>query len=402
MKSARQQRIERALAKSSGSCGHLFRLRRSPGLRAVTLGLLLADVACRKPEPPRTTGPDAGASVAPRHAASPPAPGRVLGPTRVQLRVGYMTDERMSSDLEVDRSGAYILNMEGDDGSGTIHRRVCDGVLALSTRDDLWRAIDAASFAPATEPGFDRPIQAPRGKAGQQGRYTVHRLDGDGGAPASPANEGVARALIGPARTAIDAAETQAERSPSSCQASPSPGDERRSRWVSSAPGDSVLDTKVDIGSLEQIGDAIEATLRFPPAPGILLGMRTAEPSIDIPDGTATVERDRVVCTKEGLLWYTIDERWVAPDGRVLRRRQMDPAEARRKAEASLPRSNGRSSYASDPRSLVCWAAARTCAGEPFTWPPPPNLAPLEHSPEADRMRADHNARFVPRCALPR
>ena len=60
----------------------------------------------------------------------------------------------------------------------------------------------------------------------------------------------------------------------------------------------------------------------------------------------------------------------------------------------------GFSSYGPDPRSMACWAAARKCAGEPFTWPPPPNMTPLENTAEALEMNSDYNKPFVPTCTL--
>ncbi len=58
-------------------------------------------------------------------------------------------------------------------------------------------------------------------------------------------------------------------------------------------------------------------------------------------------------------------------------------------------------SYGPDPRSLVCWAAARKCDGKDFTWPPPPNLAPLDNSARAAAMRKAYAAGFAPACRLP-
>jgi hypothetical protein len=49
---------------------------------------------------------------------------------------------------------------------------------------------------------------------------------------------------------------------------------------------------------------------------------------------------------------------------------------------------------------MACWAAARKCAGEPFTWPPPPNMTPLENTAEALKMNSDYNKPFVPTCTL--
>lgn len=153
--------------------------------------------------------------------------------------------------------------------------------------------------------------------------------------------------------------------------------------WVDSAPRIAVLNARVDIGSMRQVGDELEGVLRWPATP--------ASPRISI-------ETTRVLCTPSAELYYEIALTEESTDGRVLERVTYDHAVARKKAETDRWRPQ---SYSPNPRSLLCWAAARKCEGKPFTWPPPPNLKPLEHSERATKMQDDYNKQFVPTCKLP-
>ncbi len=169
-------------------------------------------------------------------------------------------------------------------------------------------------------------------------------------------------------------------------------------------PAFSAINARVDVGRLRQKGDAIEAELSWPLRLGALIDARAARPGIDIPDGSASISRERIVCRTAGALSYAIEIRIVAPDGHVVDSRSFDAAVARRDAEEqdrAFGRSLGPSSYGTDPRSLVCRAAARRCDGHDFRWPPPPNQTPLEHSARADAMRKAYAAEFVPSCRLP-
>ena len=172
-----------------------------------------------------------------------------------------------------------------------------------------------------------------------------------------------------------------------------------------SDPAFALINARVDIGRLRQVDDALEAELSWTLRLGMLNDVRAAHAGVDIPDGSASVSRERIVCRAEGALSFAIETRIVAPGGRVLDRRTFDVAAARQKAEAqerAMARlTSSGASYGSDPRSLVCWAAARKCEGRDFTWPPPPNLAPLDNSARAESMRKAHAAGFVPRCRLP-
>ncbi len=112
------------------------------------------------------------------------------------------------------------------------------------------------------------------------------------------------------------------------------------------------------------------------------------------------VDRERVVCRPSGPLSFLVETSIVAPDGKVIHQQKRDAAEQRR-AEESAQRRLSETGYDGDPRSLVCWAAARKCENKPFSWPPPPNNTPLERSLRAARMMAEYNRMFVPACALP-
>jgi len=171
----------------------------------------------------------------------------------------------------------------------------------------------------------------------------------------------------------------------------------------------SIINVRIDIGTAHQIGDAIEAELTWTLRLGMLIDVRSLHPGVTIPDGSASIERERIVCRPGGALSYSVETRVVAPDGKLVMRQTHD-AEVERKKEEEREqrwaRMWGRTNstpgrYDPDPRSLVCWAAARKCEDKDFTWPPPPNNAPLEFSERATKMREDYNRQFVPRCRLP-
>ena len=176
--------------------------------------------------------------------------------------------------------------------------------------------------------------------------------------------------------------------------------------WVDSNPDPefALIDARVDIGTVRQRGDEIEVQILWPSAPGSLMSWRAAHPGVTIPAGSQAIERERVVCGPEEMLYFRVESTIVGPDGTLIVRKTFDPTEERLKAEASAMEMRAISrmpvSYGSDPRSLVCWAAARKCEGKDFSWPPPPNKTPLEYSERATRMRAEYNRMFVPTCEL--
>jgi hypothetical protein len=150
------------------------------------------------------------------------------------------------------------------------------------------------------------------------------------------------------------------------------------------------LVASVDVGTMRSVdADEIEVLLRWPSR-----WVMPASPSTPVPEGTEMLARERVRCTSRGPAYFEIESWIVAPDGHEVSRTRRDLDEARKRPPPG-------SSYGRDPRSFVCWALARTCAHEPITWPPPPNLAPLDGSEAAEAMRAAHSARFVPSCKLP-
>jgi len=165
--------------------------------------------------------------------------------------------------------------------------------------------------------------------------------------------------------------------------------------WVESKPDDALLNARVDIGSMRQNNDEIEFSLQWPLSPGFLNDLRFKEPALQVPQGSIIIDRERVVCKAEGMLSYAIETTIVAPDGKRVREKKLDSAAERKRVEG---RSVDR--YSPNPRSLVCWAAARKCEGKPFTWPPPPNTTPLEYSARATAMRAAYDRQFVPDCKL--
>jgi hypothetical protein len=174
--------------------------------------------------------------------------------------------------------------------------------------------------------------------------------------------------------------------------------------WVDSLPARPLINARVDVGTLRRVApDEVEVVIAWPPAPGTLATLRAAHPSVELPEGTAAFDRERVVCRPEGPLSYRVESRLMGPDGFELAHDVFDAANERAKAEQSdresAARTRGRHSpHGDNPRSLACLAAASKCRGEPLAWPPPPNKTPLEYSERADAMRAAYNAIFVPRC----
>jgi len=161
-------------------------------------------------------------------------------------------------------------------------------------------------------------------------------------------------------------------------------------KWVSSSGDKSPTDAMVDIGSMRQVGDALEVIIRWPYMPA--------------PYGPDAVEKDHIICRANGALSFSVADGHVSPDGHYQFKNVPDPASQRAQAEKRASQmakiGNRVSSYGSDPRSLACWAAARKCANEAFTWPPPPNRTPLEYTDEARKMNDDYNKSFVPACKL--
>jgi len=168
-------------------------------------------------------------------------------------------------------------------------------------------------------------------------------------------------------------------------------------RWVDSMPGEPLLNARVDVGTIRVVDGELEVTLEWPVGPGMVNDARVREPQLVVPPGTVSRDRERVDCGADGELSFAVESVWVAADGRIVRRKEWPAAEERKRARASA---YGRARYGRDPRSLVCFAVAAKCAGRPLVWPPPANLAPLEDSERARRMRAEYAAQFVPGCRL--
>jgi hypothetical protein len=171
-------------------------------------------------------------------------------------------------------------------------------------------------------------------------------------------------------------------------------------------PSSPLINARVDVGTLHSVAeDEIEVVLQWPSAPGSLMTWRSLHPSVTLPDGTVSLDRERVVCRPEGPLFYAVEIRYVDKDGHELARDTFDRAAKRAEAEKFDAESkallHGRATpYGTDGRSLACLAAASKCRGEPLSWPPPRNETPLEYSDRATAMLAAHNAPFVPACKL--
>ncbi len=160
--------------------------------------------------------------------------------------------------------------------------------------------------------------------------------------------------------------------------------------WVASKGDQSVIDAMVNIGAMRQVGDVLEVDIRWPYLPASY--------------GPEPAEKDHIICKADHAVSYAIEDGFVAADGHYHVKQEYDPASEREIAEQRYSErvkfGGGFSSYGSDPRSLACWAAARKCADQSFTWPPPPNETPLENTAEALKMNDDYNKEFVPTCRL--
>lgn len=160
--------------------------------------------------------------------------------------------------------------------------------------------------------------------------------------------------------------------------------------WVASSGDKSPTDAMMDSGTMRQVGDALEVDIRWPFLPESY--------------GPEPAEKDHIVCKTDHAVSFTVEDSFVSVDGQYHVKQALDPETQRERAEQQdsemTKLGGGFSSYGTDPRSLECWAAARKSAGQPFSWPPPPNETPLEYTAAARKMNADYNKAFVPTCML--
>ena len=161
-------------------------------------------------------------------------------------------------------------------------------------------------------------------------------------------------------------------------------------QWVASKGDGSPTDAMVDIGTMRQVGDALEVEIRWP--------------HLSKPDGSTEADKDHILCTPDHAISYSVEIGAIASDGQYLTKKTFDPATARQQAEQRDAEwakiGNGFNAYGPDPRSLACRAAAHKCTGEAFSWPPPPNKTPLEYSDRAREMNEAYNQAFVPACTI--
>lgn len=174
------------------------------------------------------------------------------------------------------------------------------------------------------------------------------------------------------------------------------------SLWVASEPDAAfrLINARVDIGTLRWVGDEVEVQMRWPTSPGLLKIIQEAHPKAKLSTETQFIDRERVACRPNGMLFYRVESMALTAAGKTIYRQTFDSHQARTQAEAFLKQAFASSlnSYGPDPRSLVCWAAARKCDNTPFSWPPPPNNTPLEYSDKARQMQAEYDRHFFPSC----
>lgn len=177
-----------------------------------------------------------------------------------------------------------------------------------------------------------------------------------------------------------------------------------KSLWVNSVPGEEfqLINARVDLGTLHWVGDELEVQMRWPTSPGLLEAFQSAHPEVELSADSQFIDRERVACRAEGMFSYRVESVVLSGAGLQIYHQTFDADQARAQEEAFLKRvqtsTSPLNSYGPDPRSLVCWAAARKCDNAAFSWPPPPNHTPLEYSEKATQMRAAYNQTFLPTC----
>jgi hypothetical protein len=173
--------------------------------------------------------------------------------------------------------------------------------------------------------------------------------------------------------------------------------------WIDSEtdPKFALINARVDVGSLRQVGDAIEVQTSRILRLGLLRDTRADHPDLNIPDGSQLIDRERILCRPQGALSYRVESTLVAPDGKLIDRRVFEPARERSRREQQEARHPpSMPGYHENPMTLVCWAVARKCEDKPMSWPPPPDKSPLDNSERAARMRSEYDRMFLPRCTL--
>ena len=152
----------------------------------------------------------------------------------------------------------------------------------------------------------------------------------------------------------------------------------------------------VDLGTLHQVGDAIEAKVSQKLTGDALRVARNDHPKLNISEGSELRETQQVVCGEQGFIAFTVESSIKSAKGATLYQRKFDPAKARAAQEQSKLHAEYPYNYGQNAPSLVCWAVARKCEGKSLVWPPPA-------SPNASKdARVEFNKMFVPSCKIPR
>jgi hypothetical protein len=124
---------------------------------------------------------------------------------RVEIFASYLVDEGWGIDLVLTGDGCFRkTDTLGTPGGGDSLVR-CVGCVPAEVADELFAATRAVRLV-SDEQQYPESIEAPRGRYGHMGRYSLLVLPSDGGA-LGPADEVSARALVPPMQRVLENAE---------------------------------------------------------------------------------------------------------------------------------------------------------------------------------------------------
>ena len=97
---------------------------------------------------------------------------------------------------------------------------------------------------------------------------------------------------------------------------------------MNSPPGNAQSPLLVDVGKLHQTDDEIEADFKWRLTEQMLKSARNGHPGMSIPVNSMEHETRRIVCGPEGLISFAVEEKIMAPDGKVIHNALLDPTKA--------------------------------------------------------------------------